>query len=87
MTKDWVQKQLANGLADFKGLSIDASVPLRDTLVNELITGALRAAGAPAVAAPSTGGPDIRPLLRFIEKAQVRTAEGTMVLDVAVRVR
>lgn len=81
---EWVQKQLDSGFADFKGLSVDASVPLRDELVNELLAEALRSSGAPA--RPS-GGPDLRPLLRFVEKAQVKTADGVMVLDVALRVR
>ena len=84
--KDWMQKQLDSGFADWTGLSIDASVPLRDSLVNELLAEALRSAGEKQPA-PSAAAPDLRPLARFVEKAEVRTAEGVMVLNVAVKVR
>ena len=82
----WLQKQVDSGFADFKGLSVEATVPLRDSLVNELLGEALRST---ATARPASAGsaPDVRPLLRFVDKAEVRTTDGVMVLHVSVNVR
>ena len=82
MNKDWLQKQIDSGFSDFKGLSVTARVPVRDTLLNELIADAL--ANPPG--ASKGGGFDFRPYLRFVKKAEVHAAEGIVALDVVIRI-
>jgi hypothetical protein len=89
MTNDWLQKHIDNGFRDFEGLSITGQVPLKDTVLNELIGDALRSAQQPAAAAPvkqSAAPPDLRPLARLVKKAEVRAVNGAVVLDFQIGV-
>jgi hypothetical protein len=84
MTNDWLQKHIDNGFRDFEGLSIAGQVPLKDTVLNELISDALRSAQQSAAAAPvkrDSDSPDLRPLVQLVKKAEVRAVNGAVVLD------
>ena len=85
---EWIQKQIDSGFSDLQGLSISARIPVKDRLVNELVAEALRQASAGASPAVATQTPtvDFRPLLRLVRKAEVHATDGTIVLDVDIRV-
>jgi hypothetical protein len=81
---EWIDKQIANGFTDLKGLSITATIPVKDRLINEALAEFLQAgAGTPSPAA--AGKIDIRKLLPLVKKAEVRAVEGAVVLDVVVK--
>jgi hypothetical protein len=81
---DWIDKQIANGFQDLKGLSITATIPVKDRLINEAIAEFLQS--APPASSASTGKIDFRKLLPLVKKAQVRAVDGALVLDVVVNV-
>jgi hypothetical protein len=78
---DWFRRQIETGWADLKGLNIKATVPLRDSVINNAIAEFLGAS-----AAPRSAGPDLRGLLPLVKHAQVRTTEGAVVIDVEISV-
>ena len=86
--KQWVQRLIDNNFSDLKGLSIAAQIPLRDALVNELLTETLRdLAGAPQRAAPAPASSiDVRTFVKFVEKAEVHASDGVIHLDVVIKV-
>ena len=87
--KQWMQRQFDTGFSDLKGLSIAARVPLKDDLVNELLTEVLRdiATKAPEPVAPVPASPvDMRTLVKFINKAEVHAEDGVIVIDVSIKV-
>lgn len=84
---EWLQKQMETGFRDLKGLSITGHIPIKDRLINELISEALRGAAAPAPVVGKESAPlDLRGLLQFVKKAEVHATDGELVLDVEVRV-
>ena len=82
--KEWMQKQIANDFADFKGLEVLARIPIKDRLVNELLAQALK--GAPDTTAPSGDTVDFRRLLKYVEKAELHASEGVIAVDVVIKV-
>jgi len=83
--KEWMQKQIDSEFRDLKGLSISAHVPLKDQLLNEVLSQVLRGAATPP--APRSGqAPDLRPLIQFVRKAEVHATEGALVVDVEISV-
>lgn len=83
--KEWMQKQIDSGFRDLKGLSISAHVPVKDQLLNEVLSEVLRGASAPSLP-NSSKAPDLRPLAQFVRKAEVRATEGALVVDVEISV-
>jgi hypothetical protein len=77
---EWIQRQIAGGFNDFKGLSITAHIPIRDQLVNELLADALQR--------PTSGSPgaDLGSFLKFVKKAEVHASEGTITVDLVISV-
>jgi hypothetical protein len=85
----WLQKQIDNDFSDFKGLNVTATIPLRDTLLNELIADMLRRSPAESrlpAGSQTPPGVDVRPYLRFVKKAEVHASEGIVELDVVIRI-
>lgn len=84
--EDLVQGWAARGFADFPGLAIDGSIPLKQELVNQLIAEFLRSPPA-AASSPRPGVPEpLRlALLQMIKKLEVRATEGVITLQVEVR--
>ena len=81
---EWLQKQIDNGFSDFKGLNVTATIPLRDTLLNELIADALRR--PPTDSKPPAPAIDVRRYLGFVKKAEVHASEGVVALDVVIKI-
>ena len=79
---NWLDKQIENGFADLRGLSISAHVPVKDQMLNELLTEALQGGTTPR----SSSGPDLRSLVKFVRKAEVHAKEGALVLDIEIAV-
>jgi hypothetical protein len=79
--KDWFRRQIETGFAGLQGLSIRATVPLKDKVINDALAELLQ-----APAAPSTGSLDLRSLLGLVKRIQVRSTEGAVVVDVEVGV-
>lgn len=83
--KEWMQKQVDSGFRDLKGLSISAHVPIKDQLLNELLSEVIRGAAGPPT--PRNGqAPDLRPLVQFVKKAEVHATDGALVVDIEISV-
>ena len=96
-----LDKHLQNAFADFEGLSISGTIPLRQELLNDLIAHVLQnGVPQPAAAASSTAPldaslnasaepkvkPDVNALLGRVKKAQVRFETGRAVVDFEIGV-
>lgn len=82
--KEWFDQQIASGFSDLAGLSITATIPLKDRLINEALSELLQSASAPNPPA-ATPALDFRSLAPLIKKAEVRAVEGAVVVDIIVR--
>jgi hypothetical protein len=82
--QDLVQGWAARGFADFPGLAIDGSIPLKQELLNDLIGQALSSAagGATSAGPPPDLVAALRPLLK---KVEVTASEGVVTLHFQVR--
>ena len=83
--KEWIDKQIASGFSDLEGLSITASIPVKDRLINEALTEFLQTS-ATAKPPASSDVPDFRKLLPLVKKAEVHATEGAIVLELIVGV-
>ncbi len=94
-----LDKHLANAFADFEGLRISGTIPLREELLNEMIAALLQQgvpAPTPSAAPPSPTPleppptppvkPDINALLKRVHKAQVRFENGRAIVDFEIGV-
>jgi len=80
--QDLIQGWAARGFADFPGLAIDGSIPLKQELVNQLIAEFLISSPATGSSAPP-GLPE--PLRHMIKKLEVRATEGVITVQVELR--
>lgn len=86
------EKYLQNDLADFAGLRVSGTLPVKQEILNDLLQTVLAdmqaPASAPAPASPSASesGMDPKRLLKFVKKAELRAEEGRLVLDFDVQV-
>jgi len=85
-------KYLANGLADFSGLRVSGSLPVKQEVLNDLLQTVLQdlsvpkatepaAPAAPAAPKSSSSRVDPSTLVKFVKKAEVRVEEGRLVLN------
>ena len=81
--KEWMRKQIESGFRDLKGLSISAHIPVKDQLLNELLSEVLRGA---STAPKSSQTPNLRPFAQFVRKAEIHATEGALVVDVEISV-
>ena len=80
--QDLVQVWASRRFADFPGLAIDGSIPLKQELVNDMIA-QLLASGRSASAGPPA---DLTTaLLQLVKKVEVTATEGVITLHVEVR--
>ena len=82
----WLQKNIDNNSRDFEGLSITGQIPVKDEVLNELLTDALRQAQQPTTTPPANDKPDLRPFLKLLKRAEVRAVNGAIVLDFQIGV-
>ena len=84
--KDLMQRQIDNGFRDLQGLAIDARIPLKDSLVNELLAEALQEMARPGEAPASAGGFDLKQFAGYIQKAEVKATDGLIAVEVKIRI-
>jgi hypothetical protein len=78
-----LRRAIENGFAEFQGLSITGTIPISDTLINEVLAEWLRTKSVAEPIAPSRIDP--KNLLQLIKKAEVHANEGKLVLDFELR--
>jgi hypothetical protein len=92
-----IRNFIANGFADFEGLQISGTIPIKQEILNEAIAAFLQegqaatAAGTP----PATTGrvnasspmPPIPPdvLLKMVRRAEVKATDGKITLEFEIR--
>ena len=83
-----LRRLLRREFRDLSGLTISGSIPLNESLLNEVLADALAGLAArdasPPPSAPDTL--DLAPLARLVKKAQVRIDANTLTLDFEVAV-
>lgn len=85
--KSILEKLVANGFADFPGLKINGTLPVRQDLLNEIIAEQVQSWGAPKVIDKQEGGIiDVAQLLKRIKQLKVRAEGGIVTLDFEVEV-
>lgn len=90
-----IQKVLSNNLADFEGLEISGSIPLRDGFLNEAIASFLSSmqdegttSGSGANSASNNPIPpnvDVKALLQMVRKVEVQSEQGAVTVRFEVR--
>ena len=89
-------KYLQNDLADFAGLRVSGTLPVKQEILNDLLQGVLAEMHSPvAPPAPASGGEkamasasefDPKRLLKHLKKVEIRAEAGRLVLDFDVQV-
>jgi len=89
---DLINKYMSNGFADFKGLTITGSIPIKQEVVNELIAELLHK-GIDFPPTPRSGASptprynlNVNDLLKFVKRAEVKADDGKITLDCEIRV-
>jgi len=91
---DLLNKYIANGFADFKGLTITGSIPIKQEVINELIAELLQK-GINLSPTPCSGASptprlnlnlNVNDLLKFVKRAEVKADDGKLTLDCEIRV-
>ena len=88
----WLAQQLRTGFAAFAGARLAATVPVEESLINELIGEALVTAtsrpptGSPAADASPLAGVDLGHLARLVRHARVHASPGVVTLDFEIGV-
>ncbi len=90
------EKYLRNDLADFAGLRVSGTLPVKQEILNDLLQSVLSdmtaspattdVPGGGASTGASGGDFDAKRLLKFVKKAEIRAEEGRLVLDFDVNV-
>ena len=81
--QEWLKEQMANGFKAFDGASLTGSIPVKESLINELIASFLAHAGDPPSARPVF---DPRLIAPFVKAATVRAEPGVVTLHVDLRI-
>ena len=81
--QEWLKAQMASGFEAFDGASLTGAIPLKESLINEMIASFLAHAGDPPAAAPAF---DPRLLAPFVKTATVRAEGGVVTLHVDLRI-
>jgi hypothetical protein len=87
------EKYLQNGLADFAGLRVSGTLPVKQEILNDLLQSVLTDMRSPSptptsqdVAGSGASGTDPKSFVKFVKKAEIRAEEGRLVLDFDVQV-
>ena len=89
--QDLINKHVANGFSDFKGLRIEGSLPLTEGTINEFISEMLAnmtksSSDTTAGASSFKLGLDIGTFLSLVKKAEIRVEQGKVTLQFEVSV-
>lgn len=80
---NWLEKQRANGFADFTGLAISGKLPIKESLINELLADFLQGETAPAEPKRAS---NLNDLLKLVRKASVHADVGVITLEFEIEV-
>jgi hypothetical protein len=81
--QEWLKAQIADGFAAFDGASLTGSIPVKESLINEMIASFLSHAGELPASPPPF---DLRLVRPFIRTATVRAEPGVLTLHVDLRI-
>lgn len=84
-----LEKQIANGFADFPGLAVSGKIPIKESLLNELLADFLQSGAAPredAAPAEPKRASDMKQLLKLIRRASVHADVGVITLEFEIGV-
>jgi len=81
--QEWLKAQMANGFEAFDGASLTGSIPVKESLINEMIASYLAHASDPPAGRPAF---DPRLIAPFIKAATVRAEPGVVTLHVELRI-
>ncbi len=81
--QEWLKAQIANGFVAFDGASLTGSIPVKESLINEMIAGVLAHAGEPQAPHPAF---DLRLVAPFIRSATVQAEPGVVTLHLDLRI-
>ena len=89
--QELINRYLANNLTDFKGMHVAGVIPIKQEVINELITTFLRDgihAATQAQSTPSPARPNINAnsLLKLVKKVEVRADAGTLFVSFEIQV-
>lgn len=90
--QDLLSRHLANGFAEFPGLNVAGSIPIKQELLNEIIAEMLRSGLNPRSvleAVPNAAAPpklDPSRLLERIKRAEVEAEEGKIIFHFEIGV-
>lgn len=85
--QDWLQAQQANGFAAFTGAVVTGTIPVQDTLLNELIAAYLaEARGDTPPATPTAPAFDLKAVVPFVRTATVQAGPGVLTLRLELAV-
>lgn len=87
--RDLVEKHLANGLDEFKGLHISGSIPVRQEIINEFLAELVQSGlvnhftGTDAPPPRSFG---LNDALRLVKRAEVKANQGIITVEFELQV-
>ena len=81
--QEWLKAQMADGFKAFDGASLTGAIPVKESLINEMIASFLAHAGDPPAERPAI---DPRLIARFIRTATVHAEPGVVTLHVDLRI-
>jgi len=90
--QDLLSRLIASGFAEFQGLNITGSVPIKQEVINELIAEVLQNAGKSEAPPESAAGAASLPrieasaLLELIKRAEIKADDGKIILEFDIRV-
>ena len=83
-----MRRLAANGFAEIEGLQVTGTLPVRQDIVNDVITGLLRdvqsSSPAPAAKAPEPAGGEVN-WWKLVSKLQVLLKDGKLIIDFELR--
>lgn len=82
--RDLLQRNLANGFADFPGLSLSGRIPVKEELINQLIAEFLQKQSDPKQPS-SASASDMSGILRMVKKAAIHADAGVVTLELELR--
>lgn len=88
--QEWLKQQMASGFASFAGARVAATVPVDESLINDLIVEAIAAAASGTTGAQRSASPvgdlDVPALARLVRHARIHATQGVLTLDVEIGV-
>ena len=90
--QDLLSRHLSNGFAEFEGLHVTGSIPIKQELLNailaEMLQSGLQPRSAPETAPGASSPPKIEPgkLLERVKRVEVEAEDGKIIFRFEIRV-